>query len=143
MKKATFLLIITSLITACASTQQFVSFPTSPPSNQNAIIYILRPSKLATAVKMKTYCDDKLIGKTGPNGYLIFEVTEGEHNIKSVAENSVFLKLNCKAGQTYYIKQSPEVGIGFARVSIHQVETAEGEEILKRTKKAKLKQPVN
>ena len=51
---------------------------------------------------MKVFCNDKLIGRTGPASFLSWEVKEGEYIIKSSAENKDHLTVNFEGGKTYY-----------------------------------------
>ena len=79
MKKL-FNLLLVLILTSCASTTQVAKFAGNDKlmSNQ-ARIYILRPSIVGGAIKMKVFCNDKLIGKTGPKSYLSWDVIEGEY----------------------------------------------------------------
>ena len=129
------------LMTSCASTTQFTKFAGKEKlqSTTDARIYVLRPSILGSAVKMKVFCNDKLIGKTGPKSYLSWEVKEGEYTIRSNSENKDYFTVNAKAGKTYYIKQTPKMGWVVARVSLENLEENEGLAILNKLKNPKLK----
>ena len=140
MKNVLIILSI-ALLTSCASTSQFAKFAgkDNPLSTTNARIYILRPSILGSAIKMKVFCNDTLVGKTGPLGYLSWDVREGTYTIKSTSENTDYFTVNAKAGKTYYIKQRSQWGWLFARVSLKGLEEVEGQEILSKLKKPKIK----
>ncbi len=88
---------------------------------------------------MKVYSNDKFIGKTGPKGYLCWDVTEGEYTLKSSAENVDFFTVNAKAGKTYYIKQKTSQGILAVRSSLELLEEKEGRAILSKLKQPKVK----
>ena len=47
--------------------------------------------------------------------------------------------MNAKAGKTYYIKQTPKMGVVVARVSLELVGETDGESILSMLKQPKLK----
>ena len=140
MKNVLIILSI-ALLTSCASTTQFVKYTgkDTPQATTDARIYILRPSFLGSAIKMKVFCNDTLVGKTGPLGYLSWDVKEGAYTIKSTSENTDYFTVNAKAGKTYYIKQRSQWGWLFARVSLKGLDEVEGQEILSKLKKPTLK----
>jgi hypothetical protein len=124
MKKT--LLFLTVLITAsCASTKQFQNFTHNKPlENNKARIYVIRTGFSGGAVSTSLFCDDVLIGKTGGNGFLCWDVEEGKHTIGNTqlihagatlgaANNEDLFIVNAKLGKTYYIKQYPRMG-GFS-----------------------------
>ena len=138
MKKV-FSILVIALMSSCASTTQFAKFAGTEKfqSSTDARIYVLRPSILGSAVKMKVFCNDKLIGKTGPKSFLSWEVKEGEYIIRSNSENKDYFTVNARAGKTYYIKQTPKMGLVVARVSLENLDENEGQAILAKLKKPK------
>ena len=128
------------LFCSCASTTQFTKFAGTEKleSTSEARIYVLRPSYFGSAVKMKVFCNDKLIGRTGPASFLSWEVKEGEYIIKSSAENKDHLTVNAEGGKTYYIKQIPKIGWVLVRVSLKSLDEHQGELILGKLKNPKL-----
>lgn len=135
--KIILLAIFSLTMFGCASTSQIVKFQHEKELHSgSARIYILRPSILGSAFRMKVYANDKFIGKTGPKGYLCWDVTEGEYILKTSAENVDLFTVNAKAGKTYYIKQKYKQGILSVRSSLELLEEKEGRAIV-----SKLKQP--
>lgn len=126
---------------SCATTTQYAKFAGKEKlqSATTAKIYVLRPSMFGSAVKMKVFCNDKLMGKTGPKSYLSWEVPEGEHIIKSNSENKDYFTVNAKAGKTYYIHQNPKIGFVLVRSSLELLSENEGESVLAKLKQPKLK----
>lgn len=137
MKKLLLIFAITFLA-SCAGTIQYVKFPSTDKlvSNSDARIYLIRPSSFANGVKMKVFCDDKLIGKTGPRSYLAWEVKEGEYIIKSNSTGSKdYYTINAKAGKTYYIRQTLTMGWVVSGAKLESLEENEGQNLLKKLKK--------
>ena len=112
MKNVLIILSI-ALLTSCASTSQFAKFADkdTPLSTTDARIYILRPSILGSAIKMKVFCNDTLIGKTRPLGYLSWDVKEGAYTIKSTSENTDYFTVNAKAGKNILYKTKIPMGL--------------------------------
>jgi hypothetical protein len=145
MKKY-ILLVIVLLIVSCATTKQFQKFThnaTLEPSK--ARIYVIRPGFAGGAVQTSIFCNDLLMGKTGGNGYLCWDVIEGKYTIGNTqlihagitlgtANNEDLFIINAKAGKTYYIKQYPRFG-GF---SFDFLENTIGEEFLQGKSKPKI-----
>jgi hypothetical protein len=139
MKKiiSNFCLLI--LIISCASTKQFQNFTHNKELESNkARIYVIRTGFSGGAVSTSLFCDDVLIGKTGGNGFLCWDVEVGKHTIGNTqlihngstlgsAHNEDLFVINAKPGKTYYIKQYPRFG-GF---SFEFLDNVQGERFLK------------
>ncbi|MFZ1702728.1 MAG: DUF2846 domain-containing protein [Saprospiraceae bacterium] len=134
------LFFILVLFNSCVSTTQFTKFSEleKPPSEMLAKICVVRPSIIASAIQMSVYCDENLIGKTGPKGYLSWEVQEGEHIVRTHAENKDYFNIYAKAGKTYYIKQSPKMGWLYSRVSLKEMQEKDGKTTVSKLKKPTL-----
>ncbi len=123
---------------SCASTQQYVNVSNlNSAENGTAKICVLRPSLMGSAIKFKIYQDDKLIGKLGPESYLIWNVTPDGKDIKisSKSENEDILFINPQPGKIYYIKQTAKVGFFMSRTKIEFIEEQEAKESLNKLKK--------
>lgn len=138
MKKTTLFLIL--LISAsCASTRQFQPFTHDNVLDSNkARIYVIRTGFSGGAVSTSLFCDDILIGKTGGNGFLCWDVEAGKHTIGNTqiinagitlgaANHEDLFVINAKPGKTYYIKQYPRIG-GF---SFDYMDNKQGENFLR------------
>jgi len=138
MKKISILL-LTILLASCATSKQFENFTHNKELKSNkARIYVIRTGFSGGAVSTSLYCNNLLIGKTGGNGFLCWDVEEGKHTIGNTqlihngstlgsANNEDLFIINAKAGKTYYIKQYPRFG-GF---SFEFLNNQEGERFLK------------
>jgi len=129
------------LLSSCVITQQYVSFPPEPVvEDGQATIYVLRPTIIASAVKVGVYQDDHPIGKLGPKGYLCWKVpgTGDAIEIMSKTENRRRITLTPLAGEVYYLEQSFGIGFAIARSKLSIINEEEGKEILSRLKAPKL-----
>lgn len=133
MKKIILIAAVTlmSLLSGCASVpmaslesdkqaKQFVVDPTK--SN----IYLYRNESFGGAIAMPVALDGRVAGKTGPKTYFYWSVEPGEHEITSLTENTVRIKINAKAGQNHYVWQEVKMGLWTARSALHEVTAEEG-----------------
>jgi hypothetical protein len=100
-------------------------------------IYVLRPTIFAGGIPMKVRNDDKLIGRTGPKGYLCWERNPGKTQIIGTSENTSVLDVNLKKGLAYYIQQHVQLGFLIARNKLSLLNEDEG-----KLKVSQCKQPV-
>jgi hypothetical protein len=138
MKKLSIIMSIL-LLTSCATTKQFQNFTHNKTlENNKARIYVIRTGFSGGAVSTSLFCDDVLIGKTGGNGFLCWDVEEGKHTIGNTqlihngstlgaAKSEDLFIINAKPGKTYYIKQYPRI-VGF---SFEFLDNVQGERFLK------------
>ena len=141
MLKMLLCLLIASFLVGCASTTQFVPFPeqskrVSDPNK--ARIYVVRPTSFGYCVSMSVRDGDKLIGDTGPNGYLCWERDPGKTEILGKAENRARLPLDVEKGMVYYIQQHVRMGWLIARNKLSQLTEADGKAKVKRCKSPKI-----
>lgn len=136
--KIFYFLFAAFLLASCAATSQFIKFASGSAEPTKARIYLYRPSNFASAIKFQVFSNDQLIGKVGPKGYLCWEVPAGDLTITSKGENKEMIRLNAEAGQNYYIKQFPKMGIMTARVGMELVSEAEGQSAVAKLKPPKL-----
>ena len=118
----------------CASTQQFVPFPDQSKTTEDSTkgrIYVIRPATVGAGISMDVSDDGKIIGSTGPHGFLCWEREPGETIISSKAENTSAVKVPVKAGQAHYIFQHLAMGWVMARNRMEIVTEEEGKRILK------------
>lgn len=148
MKNSILISILLSTISiSCVSTKQYQVFTHEKEINlTKARIYVMRPSSmLGASVKTSIFCNDVLIGNTGNDSYLCWDVPEGVYTIGTTqfahagitlgaaAGEDVFV-VKATAGKIYYIKQYPRFG-GFAFELLNQ---KKGEKAIKRKKSPKL-----
>ncbi len=139
MLRPLLLLVIGLIFNACATTQ-FVNLAQKPPKEGTATIYVLRPTILASAVKVGIYQDDKPIGKLGPKSYLSWEVPGNGDAIEimSRTENRKRVTITPLAGEVYYLEQTFGLGFTIARSQLTPINATEGEEILARLNEPKV-----
>ena len=129
-------LAVVALASGCASTKQFVAFPDQTKTVENANqgrIYVMRPSNFgsfASAVTFSVSDSGRLIGKTGPSGFLCWEREPGTAQVMAEAEKDVKLEVAVQAGKVVYIRQKAKIGWWTARTSLTLVDEAEGKKIL-------------
>jgi hypothetical protein len=78
----------------------------------------------------------KLIGQTGPHGFLCWERAPGETTISSTSEGVSTAPLTVQAGETCYLFQHIRMGLLIARNELKIVDEKAGKRVL-----AKCKQP--
>jgi hypothetical protein len=102
-----------------------------------ARIYVVRPALIGGAVQMKVTDNDEVIGRTGPQSYLVWERSPGDAFITSKAEKPCSVALNVEAGKTYYILQRVEPGVWFARCRMEQIDEERGRKFIEGCKPAR------
>ena len=142
MKKLSIIMSIL-LLTSCATTKQFQNFTHKIELDKvKSRIYVIRTGFSGGAVSTSLFCDDVLIGKTGGNGFLCWDVEEGMYIIGNTqhvhngttlgsASGEDIFRINVKKGKTYYLRQSPH----FGGISFEIIDNAEGEKSIKSRKK--------
>jgi hypothetical protein len=75
-----------------------------------ALLYVLRPAFLGKTSRFDVYVNGDWIGATGGRRYIFTVLPPGHHVIESRAENRATLRLNVRAGRTYYVQQRPSLG---------------------------------
>lgn len=76
--------------------------------------------------------DGRLIGSTGPGGYLCWERNAGDAVISCQTESKSEIKLEVRSGTVYYILQRIRMGVGIARNRLEIVGNEEAQNILKK-----------
>ncbi len=134
MKKTTInyvLILLVTLLTTSCLTKQYVPFAHSV-NTKGSKIYVFRPSNYAGTTGMKVFADDKFVGRTGPRGYLCFEINEGVHIISTKAEDRASTPIIAQVGKSYYILQVAEQGVLRARVRSYEITENEGNRLIER-----------
>ena len=139
MKKLIILFVV--ILISCGSSSQFSKFTENDKLMSNrARIYIIRPISDAALWKCRVISNGILIGRTGAESYICWDVDEGEQVIRSFTVYTDDFIINAKAGKTYYIKQTPiMMGWSLHSVLLEQIGEDEGKSIIANLKKPKLK----
>jgi hypothetical protein len=88
-----------------ASAKQFAA------KKGSANIYLYRNETFGAAVAMTVSLDGKVMGRTGPQTYFLWEVAPGKHEIASHTENTARLTIEAKDGQNHYVWQEVKMGM--------------------------------
>lgn len=131
---AAFLSTVSLFWAGCSSTQQFVTFPNQAKVVEDPTkgrIYVMRPATVGAAISMDVADDGKIIGSTGPHGFLCWEREPGDVVISSKAENTSAVKVSVQPDKATYIFQHMELGWISARNRLDVVTEVEGKKILK------------
>jgi len=100
------------------------------PEEGKAIVYVVRPSSLGTVIRFNVFIDNQEpeseMGYTRGAQYIYFNLTPGDHQILSKAENWAETNVSAKAGDIIFIQQEPSMGIVMARNSIVKIQDYEG-----------------
>lgn len=119
MKKVASVLLLSALITGCASVSledQAASDKAKqfgPPAEGNAGLYIYRNSAIGAALKKDIRVDGKCIGESAPNIFFYTQVKGNEtHEVSTESEfspNKLTMMFN--AGKNYFIRQYIKFGV--------------------------------
>jgi hypothetical protein len=123
------------IMTGCVGTRQYVPLPDQTKTLEDpakARIYVMRPSRVGTAVSMSVSDDGKLIGSTGAGGFLCWERLPGDSIVSSSSEGVSQAPLSLKAGETYYIYQHLRMGVWIARCELEVINAQQGRNVLKK-----------
>ena len=105
------------------------------PPEGRALVYVLRTSRMGSAIYVWTFVDEELLGVTRGRAYAATDLAPGEYVLWSKAENVSATTLVVEAGETYYARQVVLPGFGKARTRIELLNTEEGLEALERIDK--------
>lgn len=100
------------------------TFATTP---DKATLYVYRNEMFGAAVPMKVEVDGEHVGTTAAKTYLLLMVEPGRHKLSSVAENTVTIDIDVRAGQNYYFWQEVKMGAWTARSLLHQVDESKAQ----------------
>lgn len=133
MKKlyAAMLLCGVLLLSGCASVpmasaaadQQAKSFATTAGKSN---IYVYRNEYFGAAIRMPVMIDDRMVGETGANTYILATVDPGEHKIVSQSESEARLMLTTEPGRNYFVWQEVKMGMISAGSELHLVDADKG-----------------
>ena len=105
---------------ADSSAKQFL-----PPKGQ-ANIYLYRNETFGAAVAMTVSLDGKVMGKTGPQTYFLWEVVPGKREIASHTENTARITIDAKEGRNHYVWQEVKMGMWQPGSQLQEVNEEEG-----------------
>jgi len=109
--------------------------PIAEARSDQALIYVVRPTSLGSAIKSFFLCDEEILGINRGNSYFFAYVEPGRHVFWSKSENVDALELEVEAGGIYYIQQQVQMGAFRARTRLEVLGELEGKDALARCKK--------
>lgn len=142
MKKNSLILLLCLVFVSCATTTQFVKYPSKDNvDKETARIYVIRPSTFGSAVTFNIFQDEKPVGKLGPKSFLLWDVktNAGAVKIESKSENTAMITIQPQPGKSYYIIQKVQMGVIIARTKLELIPESEATEYLKKLKEPQLK----
>ena len=107
--------------------------PTPEPPAGQALVYVVRPTRMGQKIQTKLAVDGKFVGGNRGNNYFYFTLDPGEHYFCSQAENRSLLTLTVEAGQTYYLQQKIKMGLWKARNKLVELTEEKGKKALAKT----------
>ncbi len=120
MVKKSILTILLLLCIAMVSTSATASKKVTPNSGK-CLVYFMRPSSSAFAIKFKLYDNEVLVDKLGHSNYIAYECDPGEHIFVLKSENTDYLEANLEANKVYLVECEVQPGIITARVAFNPI----------------------
>ncbi|HEY0299243.1 MAG TPA: DUF2846 domain-containing protein [Arachidicoccus sp.] len=102
------------------------------PIEGKSIVYIVRPSAMGAAIRMRVDCDSQRIGANYAAQYIYTVLEPGNHTFSSKAENRSSLDILLEAGKIYYIKQQSKIGILYSETGLKLLSDEDGQKFLKK-----------
>ena len=133
-------LVVAGMLTGCGSVTvppadvmktdlQGFTLPLTPDENQ-AVLYVVRPSSGAPAVSFDVYIDSQeksaMIGHNDTEEYIYTALSPGHHTIYSKAENWAEMQVEASPNQVIFLEQIPKIGFLFARNELKKLDQLEG-----------------
>ncbi len=115
-----YLLIIVLFVTSCAGSSQYMK-PTESlqsPTEDKALVRIMRPSGLGFAVNFNILDGEKVIGNSVAKSQFDYLTEPGRHLFIATAENKAFVEAELEGGKTYYLITQVKMGAWKARVGL-------------------------
>ncbi len=109
------------LLSACAGTTQFQSYPgRNPASTSTATVHVVRSnSAFGAAINAPVYVDRFLIGRIGPGGLLTVQVPVGQVHVTSTTADAV---VQAKENNHYYFEVSMPAQMWFYAPDFNVIE---------------------
>ena len=87
------------------------------PTEEKALVRIMRPSGMGFGVNFNVLDGERVIGNSVAKSQFDYLAAPGKHLFIATAENKVFLEADLEAGKTYYIITRIYPGVWRARVA--------------------------
>jgi hypothetical protein len=129
--------VLIALISLCALVAGCTSVPLAPaeadasakqfqPAKGSANIYVYRNETFGGAVAMTVSLDGKVMGRTGPQTFFLWQVPPGKHEIASHTENISRITIDAREGRNHYVWQEVKMGMWQPGSQLSEVGEQEG-----------------
>jgi hypothetical protein len=129
--------VLIALISLCALVAGCTSVPLAPaeadasakqfqPAKGSAQIYVYRNETFGGAVAMTVSLDGKVMGRTGPQTFFLWQVPPGKHEIASHTENISRITIDAREGRNHYVWQEVKMGMWQPGSQLSEVGEQEG-----------------
>lgn len=109
--------------------------PLGVPEPGKALVYVVRPTTVAFAIKSFFGVDDTVAGINRGSSYFFAQVEPGKRTFWSKSENYDVLEVEIEVGKTYYVQQHVRIGAFRARTKLEVLGDDEGKAALAKCKK--------
>jgi hypothetical protein len=108
--------LVSALLSGCASVPMATpdadaSAKRFQPRPGMANIYLYRNETFGAAIAMTVSLDGRIMGRTGPQTYFLWEVEPGRHEIQSHTENLSRITIDAQPDRNYYVWQEVKMGM--------------------------------
>ena len=121
MKKYCWIVLmsVAALLMGCAGSSKYMqaSAPIQQPSQEQALVYFMRPSGIGFAINFQIWDGDKFIGLSQAKSYFGYACDPGKHLFVGIAENKRGLECDLEAGKSYYVLTQVRMGGWRARMA--------------------------
>jgi hypothetical protein len=115
------LMLVTFLLSGCASSMMNKAEPLNAPSETRALITFLRPSYFGGAIQFGLWDSDRFVGIISAGAYVQYYAEPGEHVFLARAENWSYVHAQLEGGKRYYILCKVFPGVWKARVAFDPI----------------------
>ena len=106
------------------------------PKRGYSNIYLYRNETFGAAIAMTVSLDGKVMGRTGPQTYFLWEVVPGKHEVVSHTENTSRITIDAKEGRNHYVWQEVKMGMWQPGSQLQEVHEEEGRKGVMECKRA-------
>jgi hypothetical protein len=102
-----------------------------PTKADKAMVYIYRNNFVGRALPLVITLNDKVVGGLPGYSYFAMELPPGNYSVKSKMETETEVKLDAKAGQSYYLWLDLSMGVWSGRPSLYVKTDQEAQKAIK------------
>ena len=119
-----FLILITAVISGCASGPKYSEVKNSIPAldPEQGRIFFYRPSVIGAAIQPNILVNGSVVGEMVSKGFFYVDRSPGHYVVSASTESEATLQLMLQASQTQYVKGSISIGILVGRPNLTLVD---------------------